>query len=977
MSSHGKIFTEVSCIPISRNENEEKLVSLSQTVFSLFSKPLCEEIKKLGFEAATDVQKKAIPLILSGENVLIISPTGTGKTEAACFPIFELYLRERAEKPLHGISILYITPLRALNRDIFRRLMMIGERLGINVQVRHGDTVSRIRRLQALHPPNMLITTPETLQAILPGKKMRTHLKEVRWVIVDEVHEIVSDKRGCQLSIGLERLRELTGREFQRIGLSATIGNPELVASFLMGQSRVASVVKAEATKELDVRIESPSPTSEDSKIADRILIPAGSVGRIHRLLDLIDAHKSTLVFTNTREHAEALTSRIHALKPSLKAGVHHGSLSREVRIETERAFREGKLKAVICTSSLELGIDIGTVDFVVQYLSPRQVTKLVQRIGRSGHAIDAKPTGCVLAAWADDILEAGVIAKFARDELLEMPKIHENALDALAHQIAGLALDFGKVSLDVVYRIVTRAYPYRTLTIEDLTSTVSQLERSGVIRFDGNVIKRRLPRTFQYYYENLSMIPDVKQYDVFDFMRRRKIGILDQEFVAKNGHPGVEFIMHGQCWRILRVDDEKRTVDVEPIAQSLGAIPSWEGEIIPVPFEVAQSVGRVRGEIAERLTKNESSTEILKEYPLDKNAAEKVVETIRKHVEQDYPVPTDRRMVIECFENYVIIHACFGDLVNETLSRVLGAILSSRLGINIATTSDPYRIAFIAPHHLNPETVRRELLELTPDDVATVLDSTLGDTAMFAWRLWHAAKRFGVIERKADYRTSHARMLVNALQGTPIYYETLRELKTEKLDIEGTKNVIKMIRAGAIQILIVKLKAEYSPLALPILDKIAPHDLLRPATPTKALVDVIKERLSSERLRLVCIWNGDWTGTYHVRALPERIRCPRCNSTLIAVTYENDLELVKIADKKVQRKKLTPDEEKKWQTAWKNASLIQTYGRRAAIAMAGRGIGPTTAVRILSKSYKTEEEFYMNILAAERNYLRTRMFWD
>ncbi|MBS7643553.1 DEAD/DEAH box helicase [Candidatus Bathyarchaeota archaeon] len=949
----------------------------NQSIFSLFSKPLREEIEKLGFETATDVQKKAIPLILNGENVLIISPTGTGKTEAACFPIFELYLRERTERPLHGISILYITPLRALNRDIFRRLMEIGGRLGINVQVRHGDTVSRIRRLQALHPPNMLITTPETLQAILPGKKMRIHLKEVRWVIVDEVHEVVSDKRGCQLSIGLERLRELTGREFQRIGLSATIGNPELVAKFLMGHSRVASVVKAEATKKLDVRIESPSPTSEDSRIADKILISAGSVGRIRRLFDLIDAHKSTLVFTNTREHAEALTSRIHALKPGLKAGVHHGSLSREVRIETERAFREGKLKAVICTSSLELGIDIGTVDFVVQYLSPRQVTKLVQRIGRSGHAIDAKPTGCVLAAWADDILEAGVIAKFAQNELLEMPQIHENALDALAHQIAGLALDFGKVGLDTVYQVITRAYPYRALTIEDLTSTVSQLERSGVIRFEEDMIKKRLPRTFRYYYENLSMIPDVKQYDVFDFMRRQKIGILDQEFIAKNGRPGVEFIMHGQCWRILNIDEEKRTLNVEPVAQSLGAIPSWEGEIIPVPFEIAKSVGQLRGVIAERLARNESPFDVLKGYLLERDAAEKVVETIRKHVEYSYPVPTDRRMVIECFENYVIIHACFGNLVNETLSRVLSAVLSSRLGINIASVSDPYRIAFIAPHYLDPEAVRRELMELTPDDVTMILDNILGDTAMFAWRLWHVAKRFGVIERRADYRMSRARMLVNALRDTPIYHETLRELKTEKLDIEGTKTIIELIRAGDIQVLIIKLKAEYSPLALPILDKIAPHDLLRPVIPTKALVDVIKERLSSERVRLVCIWNGDWTGIYHLRTLPERIRCPRCNSTLIATTYENDLELAKIAEKKVRGRKLTTEEEKKWQTAWKNASLIQTYGRRAAIAMAGRGIGPTTAVRILRKSYKTEEEFYMNILAAERNYLRTRMFWD
>jgi len=497
-------------------------------------------------------------LVLKGENLLLIAPTGTGKTEAAIFPVFERFIRERVQNRAEGISILYITPLRALNRDILRRLVEIGERLDITVELRHGDTPQSQRRRQALNPPDMLITTPETLQAILPGRRMRRHLKGVRWVIVDEIHELATDKRGIQLAIGLERLKEITGHEFQRIGLSATVGRPELIGRFLVGQGRAVKVLKAGGAKGFSILVESPTPTEEDEECAEEMMISAGSVRRIRRLFKIINGHKSTLVFTNTREHAEALASRMRVLRKDFKIGVHHGSLSKEARIDSEAKLKTGDLKAIISTSSLELGIDVGLIEFVVQYMSPRQVTKIVQRIGRSGHAVGAASKGCILASIPDDILEAAVIAQFALEERLEEPRLHEKALDVLAHQLVGLILTHGRMRIEHLLEIVRRAWPYRDLTAEELVRVVTQLERQGTVNFDGDMVRSRYERSHLYYYASLSMIPDVKHYSVIDFLSKRRIGTLDQEFVARNGRPGQEFIMHGQTWRMISIDDEK-----------------------------------------------------------------------------------------------------------------------------------------------------------------------------------------------------------------------------------------------------------------------------------------------------------------------------------------------------------------------------------------------------------------------------------
>ncbi len=374
---------------------------MSQQVFQNLSEPIRLALAESGIRTPTPPQTIAIPKIMAGGNILLIAPTGSGKTEAVLLPILDQLTKlERRQ----GISIIYITPLRALNRDLLKRLDYWHSKLGFTVEIRHGDTPQKDRRRQSLKPPDFLVTTPETLQAILPGKRMRSHLSNVRWVIIDEVHELAGERRGAQLTVGLERLRKVTGKDFQRIGLSATIGNPEQVAGFVSGE-RPVEVVQVLPPKEAKYFVEFPHPTDEDNVVAQSLYTAPEAAARLNRIWELAENHDSTLIFVNSRTNAETLGSKFHQLKRNV--GVHHGSLPKEERVRVENEFKSGKIKALVCTSTLELGIDIGNVDLTIQYMSPRQVSALIQRVGRSGHSLDRVSEGQIMAVSTEDILES------------------------------------------------------------------------------------------------------------------------------------------------------------------------------------------------------------------------------------------------------------------------------------------------------------------------------------------------------------------------------------------------------------------------------------------------------------------------------------------------------------------------------------------------------------------------------------------
>ena len=948
-----------------------------ENAFAQLHKPIRAHLESVGLEEPSDIQKIAIPPILEGRNVLVIAPTGTGKTLASVLPIFNMFLERRSAGETKGISILYVTPLRALNRDIVRRLTDVGKELDIKVQVRHGDTTMSARSAQARAPPEMLVTTPETLQAILPGKRMREHLKGVMWVVIDEIHELATDKRGIQLALALERLEHLTGRSFQRIGLSATVGEEEKVGQFLVGTDRSVTVAKSDELRQVQIGIQYVTPNPEDTKDAERFGLPPTTIARSKRIGEIISNKRSTLVFTNTREQAEAVGSQLRALKPELPIRVHHGSLSREIREEVETAFHDGSLKGVICTSSLELGMDIGRVDYIVQYMSPRMSTRLIQRIGRSGHTLRGIAQGTIIGAWADDLLEAAVLAANAKASRIEKTVIHDKALDVLAHQIAGIALDLKRAKLAEIYEIIQRCYPYRNYTGEELHDFVKFLDSIRIIRLIDDVVSARFPRTFRYYYENLSVIPDVKRFDVFDFFRKRRIGTLDQGFVSRKCKGGTIFIIHGQTWKIINVNEDKLSVEVEPTAPTLDAIPSWEGEIIPVSYETAQEVGRLRAYIASMLDQPEELRKLQQQLQLSEDALAKITDTISAQLKHSQ-LPSDRRIIIEKFENCIILHACFGSMVNDTLAMILASLLSSKYGVNVATQTDPYRIALICPFKVEPETVALEIQKFTPEDVEKVLIEALQNSDLFAWRHWHVARRFGVIERKADYKSNRGRMLVRAMKQSPVNAETQREVLLEKFDLLTTQEAVAKILNREIGVDVVTEKTDTcSPYATPIVDKIIPHDLLRPAVPSKSLTEIVRERLLSETVRLVCTFNGDWDAIRVVDQLNQKIHCPKCGSTLIAATYTRNDQLVKVVQKKKRNSKLTPEEDHVWKQACFSASLVQTKGKEAIVVLSGRGVGPATATRILRKVHRTEEDLYLDILKAEREYARTRLFWD
>src|SRR5712692_4242166 len=940
---------------------------MHSSAFSTLKRPVLERLEKEGFLEASPIQELAIPAILSGENVLLIAPTGTGKTLAAILPVLDKLIEARAEGKPRGISVLYVTPLRALNRDLLRRLEEMGKDLDIKIQVRHGDTPISARTRQAKSPPDVMITTPETLQAILIGKRMKEHLRLVRWVVVDEVHELATDERGVQLSFALERLRELTGVEFQRIGLSATIGEPERIGQFLVGTGRRVAVLRSDETRGLQISVLSVHPSSGDQKESVNLGLPASTVSRARMILGIIQSHKSTLVFTNTREHAEALAAQIQAIGAGVPIRVHHGSLSRELREEAEKEFQEGKLKGLICTSSLELGIDIGSVDFIIQYTSPRETTRLVQRVGRSGHTLGGTSRGVILTINTDDILESAVLITRAKEGRLERPIMHDKAFDVLAHQIIGLLLQKWRMTIEEILELVRRSYPFRDLERSELEQVIHQLDELRFLRKSGDAFSPRNPRAIQYYFENLSVIPDVRRYTVFDFFRKRRIGSLDQDFVARRCVSGAEFILHGQTWRVLSVDEEKQHVEVETAPPSLTAIPGWEGDMIPVQMDVASEVGRMRRLLGE-------GVEV--DTVLGEDEMERARSTLRLQAKQA-KIPSDKQVLIEGFENSVIIHSCFGNLVNEALANTMAALFGSRLGSNIATQVDQYRFALVFPRPVNAHMVAEEFSKLSPNDLGSMIHETVEASDLFAWRHWHVLRRMGVVSRQADYKARQARLLVDIFKNSIANRETRRELFAEKLDVEGAKKVLQMIGSGEISLQVIQDVGQSTPLALPLLDRIVPHGLLRPAVEETSIIEVVKSRLLSTKLRLLCMNCGQWDSVRNVDTLQDKVRCPKCRSTLIAATWLSNDPLPKIINKKRRGDKLAPEEEKEWMTAWRAAGLLQTYGKRAGLVLAARGVGPATATRILRNRTGGEDDLYLSILRAEREFERTRMFWD
>lgn len=928
-----------------------------------------------GWTAPTAAQEAAIPSILAGKHTLLLAPTGMGKTESAILPLFSRLLAQPRKEGT--TSLVYVTPLRALNRDLLARLHGWGKALGIDVRVRHGDTTAAERDRQARHPPDVLITTPETLQLLFLGARLRRALGGVRWVVLDEVHELAQDERGAQLAVALERLVDHAG-EFQRVGLSATVGDPAEVAAYLGGATREGArevnVLKVPVAKRLDLRVVSPKPTPRDLAMAERIMARKEAAAFLHAALDRIAAQKQTLLFVNTREAAEVLAARIRMLRERGEdvpaVAVHHGSLARDIRIAAETAFKSGAARGLICTSSMELGIDIGDADLVVQMTSPRQVTRLVQRVGRAGHRHDLVSNGVVIAQDPDDVAEAAVIVRHTLDERMERFRAPRKPLDVLANQVAAMALTARRVGDLECYRTVARAHPFRELTLPEFEAVVRQLAQLWVVGYENGEISSR-KKTREYFLENISMIPDEATYRVVNLASRRPVATLSEGFIASFAEPGAVFIVQGQPWRIVEVDAERHEVRVEPIRDPAGAIPSWIGEEIPVPYDVAQGVGALRRTIRE-LVKAEGEEaavrHLMETHHTDADAAWSLVEYVEE--QGSYALPTDTMLVLDLNAATCVLHACFGTQVNETLGRMLASLLTARLGSSVGLDVDPYRIVLTLPTRVKHETIREVLLAIDPEHVPTILQLVLTGSAYLKYRLFHVARKFGALSREIDHQRLNVGRLLDVFRDTPLHREAMREVFEDKLDIPRTVEVLRRLRSGELQL----VEQGLSPIGAAGLDRRI--ELISPARADKTFLAAVEQRLLDERVFLGCLHCRKWKSETRVKRAAKSTSCPKCGGRLLGVTRPWNEIAVRVMSR-AKGSSLTDDETRELQKLATSANLFLDHGERALLALAARGVGPETAGRILAKQAEGHDAFLRAILEAEVNYARTRQFWN
>jgi Lhr-like helicase/intein/homing endonuclease len=1307
---------------------------------------LDNRIKELAvsrFEKPTLIQELAIPKVLEGKNILVIAETGSGKTESVMLGLFNKLI-ENEHKP---IALLYLTPLKSLNRDLMDRLVWWCNKLDIDISVRHGDTTQYERKMQLEHPPHILISTIEQIGAMLIGKRFREHLRNIKYIVIDEVHEIVNSKRGVQLTIALERLKRLCGNP-QIVCLSATVGSPDLAAKFIFSENKY-EIISAISPKSIELKIDSPYPTKEDRIIAEKIFIGESVVARLRRIRDLILEHRSTLTFTNTREAAEILSSRLRLLDKSFPHEIHHSSLSKEVRIKAEKDFKEEKLKSIICTSSLQLGLDIGSVDLVLQYQSPRTVTQLTQRClpaneqilmsdgsyktiedivennlmdipvisyvhpkgflsskiikvhkyfdkelikiklkcgeeilctrehpiltldgwkiasninkddkigeicyplllgnniyivdlldrekiyvygmntvftnvintllkkqnlkliefcrkyeldyenvvnyrrrkgrkkairfdifnkvfqiygldkldisklarniktedgnifktplyvneelmwllgltisdgyfqscengayykirisnkseeviryllsilekfgikpyrekrtdiielsianyilvnlfmkfglkpgkksktvnisnivfklpneklyaflkglldgdgcvtyrngslwlrfltssktlaynivlilsrlgyhssihsykmktskivkktsgdlysisisrnkdvidflrkssnlgkvfdlsffekfkslnlkkfekfivwegidsieqikyekeipvynltlngeptfivgriithncGRSGHGVNRISKGIIIASEGDDIFESAVIARKVLKGELEPLKVHRKSLDVLTQQLIGLAMEEYGIDPKEAYQVIRRAYPFKDLKEEEFLNLLNFLDVQLRLIFSDNGIKKRR-RALEYYFENLSVIPDQKSYKIIDTTSNSFVGTLDEEFIASHGDAGSSFIVKGRPWKILSVENEK--VFVESVDDIESAIPAWEGELIPVPFDVAQEVGVLRREIQKMIEDKTNSNKMIenlkRKYPVSPQTAVRMIQLIKRQIEK-CPLPDEKNIIIERFQNYIVLHALFGSLVNETLSRFISAILSAEHGEIVTSKIDPYRIILKG---CSVEEVKKILSEYKPEDIEVILEKSLPRSSLFKFRFIHVAKRFGAISKKASFDTINIDRMIDVYWNSPIHKETLQELFTEKLDLEKTKEVLEKIQNKRIKI---ESFEGLSPLA-ELGFRYELQDVAKPERPEKEIFKIFKNRLLNSKVRLLCINCGKYSISEIVKDVEEP-RCRLCQSKLIAAETLKGYNVVVVA---------------------------------------------------------------------------------
>ncbi len=876
----------------------------------------------------TDDQMKVYEDIYNGENVLLIAPTGTGKTEASVIPVIYRISEKRPEK----IHALFITPMRALNRDLYERIERYSKAMNIDLNIRHGDSSESERREITENPPDLLITTPETLQIMLSGKKIKKHLKYVRTVIVDEIHELVGDERGWQLAVALERLERLSGK-IQRIGLSATVGNEKEIAEFLSPGKEI-KIVKSSLVKEMDVKVEAPDKIYEEE--SEKMACDPDYGSAIMHTINIVNRYRGSLIFVNTRFTAEDIGMRINRLDPSLPIGIHHGSLSKEIRMQNEQLLKEGKLKALICTSSLELGIDIGHAEYVVQFNSPRQVYRLIQRIGRSGHRLGHVSRGSIVSGNPIELEEALSIIDLYRKGWIENLRVRENPLVVLANQIISWTWADFSIDENDIYETIKKSYPFRNLDHEFFLDFLKFMDSVKLIKFDGKNVKRG-NRAMKYFIDNISMIPDEKSYRVIDIANSKFIGTLDESFVSTELGEGEIFVMKGISWRVVDIQDGK--ILVEPV-EDIGTPPRWFGEDIPVDFVVAQNVANLR------------EKGIIPEYVNDE---------ARKKIGQWWSLKHAgmNSIRISRINTDIIIEDTFGTKVNETLALILSYRLNS-LGYSVNFSVTPYSIMISSNFPPNEKLISDILLEYNEIDLKSMIEYS----RFFKYVFLYVAKKFGIVSKDYDVSKTKLEKIMEQYKDTYVFDEAIKKAAWDYLDLENTQKILEKLKNGEIKIEITEIDSSMEKLIEYMDAKVGRTRV----TPT--VLNAVKNRLMKNELIFACLdCKGSWTRK--VEDVKD-LKCIYCGSVRITVLrkYERDkLSILKNGPKNEKEKEYI-------EKLYRISNLIRIYKKDALLALSARGVGYDTALRILSTPHSEENMLIKDITEAELNFAKNRKYW-
>ncbi len=804
--------------------NEEVLYLLDPVVREWFTRK---------FKDFTPPQREAVLNISYDKSILVASPTGSGKTLSAFLAIISnLVSLARSNRLEDKVYCIYISPLRSLNNDIAKNLKEPLEELevieplvkNIRIGIRTGDTTQQERSKMLRKPPHILITTPESIGIILCAPKFREHIRSVKWVIIDEIHELCSSKRGVHLSLSLERLENICNNKIVRIGLSATIHPLEVVAKYLVGYDNN----KEREHVIIDKRFVKPMKLISTTPVSDLVHASAERINKktYSFLKDIIKKNKTTLIFTNTRSGTERVVYHLSkmGIVDADQLAAHHSSLSRENRLDVENRLKNGRMRAVVTSTSLELGIDIGSIDTVVQIGSPKSIARCLQRVGRSGHSLDRESKGILIALERDELMEDIVICMNALKGKIDNVYIPKNALDVLAQHIVGMAIE-GRWSVIAAYNLIRQSYCYRDLSIEDLRSVIRYLAGAygldshkvyGKIWYDEehDEFGRRGYMARVIYSTNIGTIPD--EVSVKVYANNKWVGNIEEEFLERL-NKGDIFVLGGKTYQFISAKGFR--ANVRDAEGQKPTIPNWFSEMLPLSFDLGESIGKLRRDIFQMLDTDYNINDIVKllkgEAYIDERAVGALVSYIRAEYKflsilkaEGYPDNID--IVIENYidddnKQNIIFHGVFGRRVNDALARVYANVAKRMSKRNIIINVSDH--AFMLTINGTKIDINELIKSVNSDNIKELLLDAIKYTEMVKRRFRHcAARSFMILRNYKGHEVTIARQQTNAevlmrlceeLDNFPVLKESYREVMEDLMDINNAIKILKDIECN------------------------------------------------------------------------------------------------------------------------------------------------------------------------------------